>query len=82
MVSVADAGFARGGLFALKLPSQYISRNHAEIARREDGLWLTDLGSASGTKLNGERMNARDPRRINVGDRIEFADVRAEVRAA
>lgn len=36
----------------------FTSRLHAEIRQRGDGYWLTDLGSANGTFLNGARLTA------------------------
>ncbi|MBS1810621.1 MAG: SpoIIE family protein phosphatase [Acidobacteria bacterium] len=36
----------------------FTSRLHAEIRQRGDGFWLSDLGSANGTFLNGTRLTA------------------------
>jgi phosphoserine phosphatase RsbU/P len=36
----------------------FASRLHAEVRRRGDGYWLSDLGSANGTYLNGARLTA------------------------
>ncbi len=53
----------------LDLP--HISIDHAEIYRREGGLWLRDLASRNGTFLNGERVVGE--RRLAQGDIIHFA---------
>jgi pSer/pThr/pTyr-binding forkhead associated (FHA) protein len=33
-----------------------LSRKHCVFERRQDGWWVTDLGSRNGTKLNGVRI--------------------------
>lgn len=38
------------------IPDRRISRQHAEIVRREDKYFLRDLGSKNGTYLNGDRL--------------------------
>src|SRR5581483_1095859 len=35
-----------------------VSRDQARLLRREDGLWLEDLGNAHGMLVNGKRMRA------------------------
>jgi len=47
-----------------------ISRLHAEIREEGGAYWLADLGSANGTFLNGERLQA--PVRIQAGDIIQM----------
>ncbi len=74
-----DADPAAGDL---KLGSLYVSRRHAEISVESDGsMRLKDLGSASGTKLNGERMQAQETRKLEIGMDILFADVQVGVRS-
>ncbi|MFN7930963.1 MAG: SpoIIE family protein phosphatase [Blastocatellia bacterium] len=50
----------------------FTSRLHAEIRQRGDGFWLTDLGSANGTFLNGARLTVpvmlRERDTIRVGE--------------
>ena len=36
----------------------FTSRLHAEVRQRGDGFWLSDLGSANGTFMNGARLTA------------------------
>ncbi len=74
-----DADPAAGDL---KLGSLYVSRRHAEISVESDGsMRLKDLGSASGTKLNGERMQPQETRKLELGMEILFADVQVGVRS-
>jgi Protein of unknown function (DUF3662)/FHA domain len=35
------------------LPDSNVSRRHAELRRREEGVFVTDLGSTNGTRVNG-----------------------------
>ncbi len=47
-----------------------ISRRHARVSRGSDGqLTIEDLGSANGTFVNGERIDA--PRTLDVGDLVK-----------
>jgi hypothetical protein len=50
------------------LPSEQVSRQHAEVRREEDGFVLVDLGSLNGTRVNGAGVRA--PRQLNDGDTI------------
>ncbi|MBX3221122.1 MAG: sigma 54-interacting transcriptional regulator [Labilithrix sp.] len=43
---------------ALVLRDPKVSRLHAELASRADGLWVTDLGSKNGTWLEGIRVGS------------------------
>ncbi len=74
-----DADPAAGDL---KLGSLYVSRRHAEVSVDSDGgMRLKDLGSASGTKLNGERLQPQETRKLEIGMDIAFADVQVGVRS-
>ena len=45
----------------LVLPDPDASRYHARIEAQDDGLWLTDLGSANGTRVNGAAVTPSIP---------------------
>ena len=47
-----------------------VSRNHAQVQCTEEGIFLTDLGSANGVWVNGERIVET---KIQPGDRIEIS---------
>ena len=52
-----------------------VSRVHAEIRREGSAVILSDLGSSSGTKVNGEAING--PAVIRHGDKVSFGPVTA-----
>jgi len=57
----------------LVLPSDVISRHHAEIRMAENGeTWLRDMGSSNGTVVNGKRLG-RQERMLMDSDEISFA---------
>jgi uncharacterized ubiquitin-like protein YukD len=49
-----------------------ISRRHAQIEQDGDRFYVTDLGSANGTKLNGQRIPSKEKKPIWEGDVIEL----------
>src|SRR5687767_453210 len=54
------------------LPDQWLSRQHAEIRRRDGGFFVADLGSKNGTLLNGAPTRAE--RRLEDGDVITLGE--------
>ena len=52
------------------LPDRKASRRQFEITSTPEGYFITDLGSANGTVLNGDPLIPEDPRPINSGDVI------------
>ena len=51
---------------------QGVSRNHVMILRSEHALTITDMGSANGTHLNGQRLVPDEPRLLRDGDEIRL----------
>lgn len=56
----------------IKLESQLISRQHARLDCTAEGCHITDLGSANGTLVNGERLEANAPYKLAHGATIEI----------
>jgi len=53
---------------ALRLDQPTASRHHARIDVQSDGIWLSDLDSRNGTRLNGQVI--KGARRLSHGDTI------------
>ncbi|MBI2962995.1 MAG: Flp pilus assembly complex ATPase component TadA [Deltaproteobacteria bacterium] len=54
-----------------------VSRRHAHIVSRAGALFINDLGSTNGTKVNGKRLDGEAP--LRSGDVIEIAAFRIQV---
>jgi hypothetical protein len=55
------------------LKERGISRMHAKLMKKEDGLYLLDLNSTNGTFLNGESLISGEDVKIEEGDIVAFA---------
>jgi pSer/pThr/pTyr-binding forkhead associated (FHA) protein len=53
-----------------RLPDRNVSRRHARFTRSNGTIFVEDLGSLTGTRLNGERVGSR--RRVRPGDLVEI----------
>jgi DNA-binding CsgD family transcriptional regulator len=58
---------------AYVVPDPRVSRVHAEIRKEASAVIITDLGSAAGTKVNGEELEG--PKVVRHGDRVSFGPV-------
>jgi len=47
-----------------------VSRRHARLMRDNNAIYLMDLNSTNGTRLNGEPLTASTERRVQDGDEI------------
>lgn len=54
----------------------FASRLHAEIRRRGDAFWISDLGSANGTLINGNRLSSQV--QLNDRDIIKIGETEIE----
>ncbi len=61
----------------IRLREDTVSRLHAALVWREDGLVLEDLGSSNGTFVNGDRV--LEPRSLGDGDEVRFGALRGTV---
>lgn len=57
-----------------------VSRRHAVIRLHDGALYIQDLRSTNGTRINGSILQAEREYRLRDGDEIEFARIRAIVR--
>jgi hypothetical protein len=56
-----------------------VSRMHAALRPDRGQLLLVDLGSTNGTRLNGVRLTAQQPVRVNNGDEIRLGRLTLKV---
>jgi hypothetical protein len=56
-----------------------VSRQHARLDIRDDSLYITDLGSANFTFLNGLRLTSQQPRILRDSDEIRLGHLKLQV---
>jgi CheY-like chemotaxis protein len=56
-----------------------VSRRHAMITVRSERLFLKDLGSTNGTRLNGQLCQAHEEYRLRHGDEIMFGQLKLQL---
>jgi predicted component of type VI protein secretion system len=56
----------------VRLTDRNVSRRHARFLRQGNTVLVEDLGSLVGTRVNGERIQAR--RKLRAGDVVEIGD--------
>lgn len=49
-----------------------VSRRHALLLITNNGLYIRDLASTNGTRLNGFALKPNEPYKLKEGDRLEF----------
>jgi pSer/pThr/pTyr-binding forkhead associated (FHA) protein/tetratricopeptide (TPR) repeat protein len=59
----------------IPLRDSRISRRHFELAKMDEGFFVIDLGSANGTKLNGEKIPPHEPIKVESGDKITVLEI-------
>ena len=55
------------------LADSNVSRRHAELRRKGDGVFVTDLGSTNGTRVNGTPVREQ---LLNSGDEVSVGSTR------
>lgn len=65
-------GGDEGASVYLKEPSA--APQHFEISKTDKGFFIVDLGSKTGTDLNGQRLTAKKPTRLLSGDIISISN--------
>ena len=61
-------GIGRRESHAIQIEDHRLSRNHAEIYRQGNAFFVRDIGSTNGTFLNGGKLTAESPRKIEDQD--------------
>lgn len=56
----------------IRLTERNVSRRHARVIRQNGGLFVEDLNSYNGIKVNGSRIEGQTS--VNEGDRIQIGD--------
>lgn len=57
-----------------------VSRVHARLTLHDGFLYIEDLGSTNGTRINGFQLTPNQKYRLRDGDEIEFARLRTNMR--
>lgn len=64
----------------IRIPLRTISNNHALLVRRSEDKWMIkDLGSGSGTRVNGYTLDPEKRYTISPGDVIEMGGTRSTI---
>jgi DNA-binding CsgD family transcriptional regulator len=71
----------RSATAGIRIPDHFrqVSRQHAEVWREKNRIWLRDLGSRGGTAVNSISLEKEQPVNVTVGDRITLTDVELTV---
>jgi len=56
-----------------------VSRQHAYLSRDDDTITITDVGSANGTFVNGQRLTPHERRVLQDGDEVWFGQLVAHI---
>src|ERR1700756_2514062 len=56
----------------IRLTERNVSRKHAKLVKQNGSVYIEDLTSYNGIKVNGDRIGGRAP--IQEGDRIQIRD--------
>src|SRR5712691_7190393 len=62
----------------IRLTERNVSRRHAKLVSQNGGVYIEDLGSYNGVRINGNRIDSRSA--IVEGDRIQIGDYQLAVR--
>lgn len=64
---------------AQALGARHVSRQHARLEWRREGLFVVDLASTNGTWVNGQRLSPYEPQRLRDGDWVRWADLDVQI---
>src|SRR5690606_36607593 len=57
-----------------------VSRHHAAISHHDATVYIEDLGSTNGTRINGFQLSPNQKYRLRDGDEVEIARIRLVMR--
>lgn len=57
-----------------------VSRRHAVLRWLSDGIYVEDLESTNGTRINGVALHPAKPYLLRNGDEVEFGQLRTTIR--
>jgi len=60
----------------LQISKDTISQFHAKIDYQEGKYYIEDMNSTNGTYINGEMLNYKEKKMLQIGDVVSFADVK------
>ncbi|MGO9794431.1 MAG: DUF6519 domain-containing protein [Solirubrobacteraceae bacterium] len=66
-----QARIGRGEDTEIQIEHPDVSRHHAMLGVHHGETTITDLGSTNGTKVNDQQLAPHEPKRLELGDRIE-----------
>ncbi len=71
----------RGPDADIRVPGRFtsVSRRHAQVWSDSHGLWICDLGSMAGTRVNGVAVEGMGRAAIVIGDRIWLGGLQLEI---
>lgn len=62
----------KGSGASIEIDDKKISRQHASIQYKQEGIFITDLGSTNGTWIKGRKVTANEAIELNSGDIVSF----------
>jgi ABC-type multidrug transport system ATPase subunit/pSer/pThr/pTyr-binding forkhead associated (FHA) protein len=79
-----DTVIGRAPDCSLQLDLYQVSRHHARLSIKPDGIWLTDLGSSNGTQIGGNPLSPRKQAPLPPGQLFTISEftLKVEERAA
>lgn len=72
VITLGVSAIGRGAQCEIVIPGTHLSRQHAEFELHDGQLKIRDLGSANGSFVNDNRIEANQPVRLVPGDRLRF----------
>ncbi|MBE5890437.1 MAG: FHA domain-containing protein [Lachnospiraceae bacterium] len=74
-ISSKEMRIGKGRNADIRIENDTISHIHAKIIKEDGAYYLEDLNSTNGTFINDEMLQNKEKYKLNIGDRIQFADM-------